>query len=178
MTVHTLRPHPTTPCPFIDSMTAFVEPMSQGVFRLAYEVRGDIARLDIPAAQQPLRTDDLWRRTCFEVFVRSPHAAAYDEFNFSPSSEWAAWRFEHYRTGRVELELAAAPEVICTRDDRHLLLSVVVGRGDRSVDEVQIGLSAVLRDREGQLCYWALRHAPGKPDFHHDDAFAARLMLS
>jgi hypothetical protein len=159
-------------------MTAAVQPVPQAAFRVTYEVRGDIARLDIPAARQPLRTDDLWRGTCFEAFVRTPRAVAYDEFNFSPSGEWAAWRFERYRTGRVELEVAAVPEVICEHDDGHLRLTVVVGRCDRSAAEFEIGLSAVLRDREGQICYWALRHADGKPDFHHDDAFAVRLMLS
>jgi len=27
----------------------------------------------------------------------------------------------------------------------------------------------------GSKSYWALRHAPGKPDFHHADAFALQL---
>ena len=39
----------------------------------------------------------------------------------------------------------------------------------------RIGLSAVIEEEDGTISYWALRHAPGKPDFHHPDAFAMEL---
>ena len=39
---------------------------------------------------------------------------------------------------------------------------------------VLVGLSAVVESREGGLSWWALRHAPGRPDVHHPDAFALR----
>ena len=38
-----------------------------------------------------------------------------------------------------------------------------------------VALSAVLEDSKGVLSYWALAHAPGKPDFHHPAAFALDL---
>jgi hypothetical protein len=38
-----------------------------------------------------------------------------------------------------------------------------------------MGLSAVVKEASGALTYWALRHAPGKPDFHHSEAFALEL---
>jgi hypothetical protein len=40
---------------------------------------------------------------------------------------------------------------------------------------LRIGASAVIEDDGGALSYWALRHPPGKPDFHHPDAFALEL---
>jgi hypothetical protein len=40
---------------------------------------------------------------------------------------------------------------------------------------LRIGLSAVIEGKDGALSYWALRHAPGKPDFHHRRAFALEL---
>ena len=39
------------------------------------------------------------------------------------------------------------------------------------------GLSAVIEDPNGVLSYWALRHPPGKPDFHHPDTFALEIDL-
>jgi hypothetical protein len=42
-------------------------------------------------------------------------------------------------------------------------------------EELLIGLAAVIEEKSGTLSYWALRHAPGKPDFHHPDAFALVL---
>ncbi len=38
-----------------------------------------------------------------------------------------------------------------------------------------LGLSVVIEEESGALSYWALRHAPGKPDFHHASAFALEL---
>jgi hypothetical protein len=43
---------------------------------------------------------------------------------------------------------------------------------------LHLGLSAVVEDDGGRLSYWALRHAPGNPDFHDPDAFALELSAS
>ena len=59
-----------------------------------------------------------------------------------------------YRPGK--LELSARITVPCETD-------------------LAIGLAAVIEETSGTLSYWALRHAPGKPDFHHPDAFALAL---
>lgn len=39
----------------------------------------------------------------------------------------------------------------------------------------RVGLSAVIEETDGTKSYWALRHPPGKPDFHHPDCFALEL---
>lgn len=36
----------------------------------------------------------------------------------------------------------------------------------------EAAISAVIEEADGTKSYWALAHAPGKPDFHHADAFA------
>jgi hypothetical protein len=38
-----------------------------------------------------------------------------------------------------------------------------------------VGLAVIIEEESGGLSYWALRHAPGKPDFHHAGAFALEL---
>lgn len=39
----------------------------------------------------------------------------------------------------------------------------------------KFGLSAVVEETDGTKSYWALRHPPGVPDFHHPDCFALEL---
>ena len=34
-----------------------------------------------------------------------------------------------------------------------------------------LGLAAVIESGNGDLSYWALKHPPGKPDFHHAHGF-------
>ena len=42
--------------------------------------------------------------------------------------------------------------------------------------EWQLGLSAILEEKDGTKSYWALSHPGGdKPDFHDPVCFAARL---
>jgi len=43
--------------------------------------------------------------------------------------------------------------------------------------DLKLALSAVVEDDSGRLAYWALKHAPGKPDFHHPDGFVLELTL-
>lgn len=39
----------------------------------------------------------------------------------------------------------------------------------------RLALSAVIEETDGTKSYWALRHPPGPPDFHHADNFALIL---
>ena len=95
---------------------------------------------------------------------------AYREFNFSPSGEWAAYAFAAYRDGGPLV--IADPIITVRRAPERLELEASVPVEGASL---RIGLSVVVEDAEGALSYWALRHAPGKPDFHHRDAFALEL---
>jgi hypothetical protein len=40
---------------------------------------------------------------------------------------------------------------------------------------LKLALTAVIEDSSGTLSYWALKHAPNKPDFHHSDGFVLEL---
>jgi hypothetical protein len=78
---------------------------------LRYSVRGDLDALRIPPAAPPARRDLLWKHTCFEAFVRVAGERAYQEFNFSPSREWAAYRFSSYRQAAPAVDEPSAEEI-------------------------------------------------------------------
>lgn len=119
------------------------------------------------------RSDDLWRTTCFEAFFRAPGSAAYYEYNFSPSLAWAAYRFDGYRSGMQPLGQRFDPEIKIGEAGYHLAAEFEVPLIEAGW---QIALSAVLEDKDGGKSYWALRHPPGAPDFHHADCFALELL--
>ena len=102
----------------------------------------------------------------------------YREFNFSPSGEWAVYAFRDYRDAEV-LENEIAPGIVVRKTINRLELDAEICRDFLPQGRpLRVGLSAVLEDADGVLSYWALRHPPGKPDFHHTDAFALQLGLS
>ncbi|MFL6575384.1 MAG: DOMON-like domain-containing protein [Povalibacter sp.] len=167
--------HPTTPCPFIAAFEARVEHATAGGFSFTYLLRGDLLQLDVPVITAAERTDGLWRQTCFEAFLRPTGTSAYREFNFSPSTQWAAYSFAGYRDAMMPLRLSSAPAITCEITAEELSLRATLTNLEGTSRAFQLGLSAVLRDRGGKIYYWALQHAPGKPDFHHDASFAASL---
>jgi hypothetical protein len=124
--------------------------------------------------------DLLWQHTCCEIFIASKGMPTYYEFNLSPSGEWAAYAFDGYRSRAGEAcAEGLAPEVAVRGSAGMLELDAVI-RLDRlsklrSGAPLALALSAVVEDSDRALSYWALRHPPGKPDFHHPQAFALEL---
>jgi len=146
-----------------------------GTLNVTYVVEGERVRVPEPAA--PRFAHDLWKHTCFEAFFAPRGASAYHEFNLSPSGEWAAYAFASYRK-RVAFDAEGLdPDIEVRRSGATLQLdaSISLERLSPADQTLSMGLSAVIEEVDGALSYWALRHAAGKPDFHHPDAFAAVL---
>jgi hypothetical protein len=144
-----------------------------------YTLEGDLARLRVPQSREVQRADGLWRHTCFEAFIAVAGAPGYYEFNFSPSREWAAYDFEDYRSGMSAATLSRAPdpEVRSHGDRLELTVSVPLTGLTRlqGVPLLRLAIAAVCETVDGRLSYWALRHASGKPDFHHPHGFVLEL---
>lgn len=145
-----------------------------GALSLRYVVAGKIDDVVIPHPTEAERRDGLWRHTCFEAFVRLAPEAPYYEFNFSPSTEWAAYRFSTYRTG-LSAE-TPPPEIAALRGRDRYELRVSVAIPDLDGDMPwQLAIATVIEEMNGHKSYWALGHPPGRPDFHHGDCFQVQL---
>jgi hypothetical protein len=166
-----LERHPASRCAALRGIEASVSRGRDGSLQLAWRLEGDLERLRIPRARKPRVADKLWQHTCCELFAGEPAGSGYHEFNFSPSGEWAAYRFADYRDGMPFV--GPDPNIRVQREPGVLRLEARVLAP--SAGKLRIGLSAVIEESDGNLSYWALRHAPGKPDFHHRDAFALTL---
>jgi hypothetical protein len=143
----------------------------QAVLRVSYRVEGDLERLRIPQPRAPHFADGLWRHTCCEMFVRRDGSPTYHEFNFSPSGEWAAYAFSGYREGALRDE-KVTPTIRMETSAGTLELQAAIAC---AAGKIAMGISAVMEEQGGTNSYWALRHPPGRPDFHHRDAFALEL---
>ena len=165
-----LRRHPDTRCDAVNSIE--VELQRQGAeLLLRYRVKGRIRDIRIPQAATPSRADELWKHTCFEAFLRSV-ADGYSEFNFSPSTEWAAYGFSGYRKGMHLLPLSP-PAITTELSDSRFELNATLALKETA--HMLLGLSAVIEETSGRKSYWALAHPPAKPDFHHPDCFVLEL---
>ena len=171
-----LRPHPDFPSGAVAQIEVEVARPSLAGVALSYTVTGKISEIRMPPVVAAERGDGLWRHTCVEVFVRAASGPGYYEFNFAPSTQWAAYRFESYRSGMsVASEIDAASIKTQSLPNRFTLQATI------AIDRLsalsrkapwRLGFSAVIEDKTGHMSYWALAHPPGKPDFHHMDCFA------
>ena len=169
---YALKPHPDTPCEAASRIEVDVERPAEGVLALTYRLSANVAELRLPPPAEPVRRDRLWETTCFEAFFQPHGDHGYFEFNFSPSTEWAAYRLSGYRSGMI-----AAPNEPPT-----LATGAGVGWYELRatlrlpwLGNARLGLSAIVEDQAGHKSYWALAHPPGKPDFHDPACFAAKL---
>jgi hypothetical protein len=159
----------------IKSVHAAAARGAEGDLSLHFVAAGDLDHVAVPGPAAPARADRLWEHTCFEAFIQFP-VEGYIELNFSPSQTWAAYRFDGYRKQMAPLKDAWV-EVRPTPSPRllHLVANIQLPQALRSREDWTIGLSAVIEENTGEKGFWALRHPPGDPDFHHPYSFALKL---
>jgi hypothetical protein len=171
-----LSRHPAAQSPAVGRIDAEAERQGSGVLVVRYRLTGALAELILPQPATSARADDLWRRTCFEAFVRADEDEGYCELNFSPSSQWAAYRFSGYRSDMEPADLPAAAVAAAATDHvLELSASVDLSQAVRTRAPWRLGLSAVVEAAEGGLSYWALAHPGERPDFHHPKSFTLEL---
>ena len=175
-----LQCHPDTACTAVSSIKAVVRLEGGSTLAATYTIEGAIEQLQILG--EASNGTELWRHTCFELFIGATNDAEYYEFNFSPSGEWAVYGFRSYRDGGPIQVDGLEPKIAVERGADFLQLSAAVPldrlAGIPSGVSLSLGLSSVVEDRSGGLSYWAIKHPPGKPDFHHPDNFAVEIQPS
>ena len=172
-----LQSHPTTPVSAIDDIAVEWSMSETGTIWLRYEASGDVGEVKLPDHQdQAQRMDNLWKSTCFELFLSEPEQESYCEFNFSPSGNWAAYSFRRYRDAMEPLSLIQSPKIFLDLSDAHVALEVTFGLPDNwTHNQLDASLSAVIEMQHGEKSYWALAHPAAKPDFHHRDGFTLKM---
>jgi hypothetical protein len=177
-----LTAHDSTPNDAVRSLKVQLRMEEPGILIFQYSLDADMSRVRVPPPAAGGREDTLWKHTCFEAFVAPAEGPGYHEFNFSPSLDWAIYRFSAYREGMAPAEVGHAPEISVRRGDDGLELQSTVHLGHipelRDARHLRIALAAVIEDEDGRLSYWGLRHPPGNPDFHHPNGFALKVSCS
>lgn len=171
METHSLICHPDSPSKSLRGVRVEFERAAERLW-LRYTIDASPDDLTLPPPAAPHHKDGLWQTTCLEAFVRDSTGEGYAEFNFSPSSEWAAYRFSGYREGMEDLQMKSGPDIGLDASDSHFALEATI---PFTAGPHWLALSAVIEEADGTKSYWALAHPPGKPDFHHPDCFALHL---
>ncbi len=167
-----LHPHPSTRDHLAEAITGRISRPSSGRLLIHYVVVEPTGHLLVPAWRAPERRDRLWQHTCFECFLRP--GSGYLEFNLSPSTEWAAYRFTDYRGSMRPFRQREAPVIRLRKETHHLTAGAELN--GLPPGTWHLNLAAVLESTSGTKSYWALSHpAEGPPDFHDPACFTLEL---
>jgi len=170
---HPLVAHPEYPPVSVNSVSILFGTIPTDRLMLRWKISGD-SDLLVPSFGGRGRADELWKTTCFELFLMG-RDGAYREFNFSPSGRWAASEFSSYRDGMKEYEPLKWPEIESQEGSGVTVLTAFLDGAELAGME-RAGLSAVVEEEGGALSYWALAHkADGQLDFHDPACFALAL---
>ncbi len=170
-----LKPHPAIPCATVRSLSVEARRDEAGLLHLRYRLEGDVSSLAVPQHDGPARTDNLWHHTCFEAFIATGDSPAYREFNLSPSTRWAAYRFTDFRQGMANLDQPAPPVIAFTQKANTLELSASVQPHLPAHEPWRLSITAVVEETSGYKSFWSLHHPGAIPEFHHPGGFVLRL---
>jgi len=160
--------HPQTPAKAVKAVSVEWASLGSGL-ELNYRVAGAGA-LILPAPKAAARADGLWKTTCFELFLGLA-GKAYQEFNFSPSSQWASYAFSDYREGGHDAAITP-PQISVRREGDAVVCCVRMAHTDGASSA---GLAAVIAEEGGRTSYWALAHDAPRPDFHRRSCFTLAI---
>ena len=134
-----------------------------------FRLEGGVDSIVLPEPGPSVRTDNLWKTTCFEIFWQPVGGTYYREFNLSPSGRWAAYDFDDFREGARDAPVDAislSTSTASANGQGELVLKASIAADLPS--PAQVALNAIVEHADGGLQFWALAFPPGKPEFHSE----------
>ncbi|MEE4209766.1 MAG: hypothetical protein V2I43_10915 [Parvularcula sp.] len=159
----------------IKAVTAAISATATGC-EAEFRLDGAVDRIVLPEPGPSVRTDNLWKTTCFEIFWQPIGGTSYREFNLSPSGRWAAYDFDAFREGMRDAPVDAI--ALSTAQSSSDGAGELVLKASIAADlpaPAQVALNAIVEHQDGGLQFWALAFGPGKPEFHSE---ACRQMIA
>jgi hypothetical protein len=145
---------------------------------IPYDLLDDSGEILIPEPSNiPVRRKELWEDTCFEFFIAVKDSPRYWEYNLSPSGHWNIYSFAGYRHGMQE-DAAVLSLPFSARFSPGVLslsLEIALDRILHRDQVLDVGISAVIKHRDGMMSYWSLSHPGRQADFHRRDGFLIEL---
>lgn len=171
-----LLPHPACAASPLHALSVSGTLSVEGLLKLDYLLHGDLQGMRLPpVSPSPHRRDELWRHTCLELFARRDDEQSYLEFNFSPSGDWAAYRFDACRQGQKPWLQQPVSVALLPPGGAHLLIQAQAQLPAGATAGWRLGPAAVIESCDGSLSYWATRHPSAQPDFHAAAGFTVAL---
>ena len=140
--------------------------------KIEYEIIGDLSSYSFPKKTKQKRANELWKDTCFELFIANYSSTEYYEINTSPSTEWNAYHFTSYKKEMRESDLFSPPRISFYQSDNRYTFSFEMTFRKNIFDkELLINLAVILLDKEEKRHFYSINRQNSSPDFHNRELY-------
>ena len=125
------------------------------------------------------RANELWKATCFELFISPRESLNYWELNISTSKEWNCYAFDNYKENMREEKNISIPNIEITQKKDTYILSCELnfGIGGVSPEHSNFNLAIILLDTDRVRHFYSINKKNGIVDFHNKDFWKKRGYL-
>ncbi|CAA6816502.1 MAG: Unknown protein [uncultured Sulfurovum sp.] len=140
--------------------------------QITFIIKGALETYVFPQKSQPQRANELWKSTCFELFLGNSQKEAYYELNFSSSLAWNFYYLRSYRAELQELKLLSEPKISVKENEEVFKIVFELETETFSFKDFDsYNVASVLLTKEHECTFWSLKAFTDVPDFHHQDNF-------
>lgn len=138
--------------------------------RLSFDIKGNIGNYLFDEPCKQTRKDELWKKTCFELFIAHKNRPNYHELNISTSTEWNFYTFSDYKTAMKEEKNLSEPFIHSSKMQNRYRLSVEFDFYEENFKEnFTFNLAVILLDKKGIRSFYTIYRKEGKVDFHNKE---------
>ena len=137
------------------------------ILTLEFTVTGEINNYIFNEPCEQTREDELWKKTCFELFIAQKNSLSYYELNISPSNTWNFYSFSDYKTDMKEETSVSEPSIHSYKIQTQYRLSFEFNFYEKIIEkELIFNLAVILLDAKGLRHFYSINHKEGKVNFH------------
>lgn len=121
--------------------------------------------------------DELWKKTCFEFFVKKQNQEKYFEFNVNTLGNWNFYKFMKYRSPiQIEEKIQKIRHSFIPANHSSsngaskLAVEIDLNPLFKVGDELEFNFCSIVICGE-YITYWSQQHSLEKPDFHDSNNF-------
>lgn len=138
--------------------------------QISFSIKGILSEYFFPSKVEQKRVNELWKSTCFELFLANSKTEAYYELNFSSSLAWNFYCLSGYRNELEEVQNVSTSkiEVFKSADEFKIVLEIKIDK----LNEFDIcNIACVLLNKKNERIFYSVYHHLDKADFHNRQNF-------
>ncbi len=138
--------------------------------KISFFIKGLLAEYVFPLKSEKKRANELWKATCFELFLANSTKEAYYELNFSSSLAWNFYYLSGYRAEVKELQNISNPKIEVYKSDNKF--KIVLEMEVENLKEFDsYNVACIVLNKKNERIFWSVHHHLNRPDFHNKNNF-------